>query len=302
MNMTCSACGAELDPHGNCSRCAPPASPVAPSYFSDDPFALAAAEVTHKRGREALFVAFALIFTALVLFLNYLRALRWAGLMNAESIGYMIGGLFLAFALGLLVMYVVQRIRGKKIPPALKALGITSVALLFSLFGLAREIGIQHALQADAYRQMRTLLKEAAGKQPRSKDANWWDAPTRDLFQDLLEMNQHYTADAVALDKSAIRDLYSSKSYGGEVHMQKVVTQLRAVQAVDERYASLDPLIKKMQVRVEAADAPESAKQDFLKGMRESLEARLTQRGELVRKEEAWIKSTISLYEFAIAH
>jgi len=84
--------------------------------------------------------------------------------------------------------------------------------------------------------------------------------------------------------------------------MRKVVTQLRAVQAVDEKYASFDPLIKKMEERVAAANASENQKQDFLNGMRGSLEQKLGVRRDLLRKEEDWIKSTIDLCDFAIAH
>jgi DNA repair ATPase RecN len=98
-----------------------------------------------------------------------------------------------------------------------------------------------------------------------------------------------------------IRDA-DQKSYGGDVQIQKVVTQLRAVQAVDEKYASFDPLIKKMEERVAAANASENQKQDFLNGMRGSLEQKLGVRRDLLRKEEDWIKSTIDLCDFAIAH
>jgi hypothetical protein len=115
-------------------------------------------------------------------------------------------------------------------------------------------------------------------------------------------MNQRYAAEVAALDKSAIKDLYSSKSYGGDGHMQRVVTQLQAVLAVDEKYASVDPQIKKTEAQVAAAGASESEKQEFLTGLRGSLEKGFGSRNDLIHKEETWIKSTIDLYDFAIAH
>jgi hypothetical protein len=256
-----------------------------------------------SRWQSPVFTVLALLCFALVLLLNYLKAMRWAGVMNAESSGYMLGGVLISIVLGLVVMYLLERKRTKKNHFGAKALLSMGIALLISVFTLASEKSRPRPeAESDTNHQLGSLLKEAAGKQPRGKDANWSDAPLRDIFQDVLEMNQHYATEVAALDKSAIRDLYSSKSYGGEVHMRKVIAQLRETLAVDEKYASVDPLIKRMEDRVRAADAPDSEKQDFLKGVHESVQQSLGPRQELFRKEEAWVKSTIDLYEFAIAH
>jgi hypothetical protein len=307
--MACSTCGSELDSAGNCAHCRPLVEPMAPVPVaagfspSGDPFAPAAAEAPPQPWKAPLFTILAIVLLALVVGLNYLRALRWADVINPESFGYMLGGVTFSLLVGLLGMYVAKKVRGKKAAPASKALGVAAIAALFSLLGLAGEMAsLRGGIDRDLYRQTGNLLKEAAGKQPVGKDTNWWNAVTRDFFRDILEMNQRYAAEVGALDRSAIKDLYSSKSYGGDVHMQKVVTQLHAALAVDEKYASLDPLIKRMEDRVAAADASESQKQEFLKGMRGSLEQKLGPRKDLVRKEEDWMKSTIDLYDFATAH
>jgi hypothetical protein len=301
--MTCPTCGSELDSIGNCVHCATPAVPAVFSSPSGDPFLPARSEVPTNRWKAPLFTILALILFAVVAWLNYLKALAWAGLINAESIGYMMGGIIFSVLLGLLGMYLVNKVRGEKTAPASKTLGIAVIASFLSMLGLAGEMANpSQGNKSDAYHQAGNLLKEAAGKQPRSADVNWWDAPSRDFFHDILEMNQRYAAEVVALDKSAIKDLYSSKSYGGDVHMQRVVTQLQAVLAVDEKYASVDPQIKKMEAQVAAAGASESEKQEFLTGLRRSLEKGFGSRNDLIHKEEAWIKSTIDLYDFAIAH
>ncbi len=307
--MTCPSCGAELDPTGNCADCrtlAVPAVSLPPAAISSpagDAFAPATAEALPSRSKAPLFTILATLLLALVVGLNYLRALRWAGVINAESFGYLMGGVFVSLLLGLLAMFVVEKIRHKKTAPASKTLGVVSVALLFSMFAFTGEMASRHGgLESSAYHQAGDLLKEAAGKQPVGKDANWWDAPTRDFFQDILQMNQSYSAEAAALDSSAIKDLYSSSSYGGKVHMEKVISQLEAALAVDEKYASLDPLVKKMDDRVAAVNVSESEKQAFLKGMKNNLEKSLVPREELLRTEEVWMKSTIDLYMFVIAH
>ncbi len=321
--MACPTCGSELDAAGKCAHCAAsatpgvttaPAIPAAPivsapvtppvaSSPSGDPFLPARTEAPANRWKAPLFTILALVLFAFVVRLNYLRALHWAGVINAESFGYMIGGILVGLLLGLLAMYVVKKVRGKQTAPASKTLGVVAVALVTSMLAYTGEmISPRGGSQSDAYHQAGNLLKEAAGKQPVSKDANWWDGPSRDFFHDILDMNQKYSGEVAALDSSAIKDLYSSKSYGGQVHMRKVVEQLRAALAVDEKYASLDPIIKKMEDRIASADVSESEKQGFLKGLKESMEKSLAPRNNVVRTEEAWMKSTIDLYEFAIAH
>lgn len=303
--MTCPTCGSDLDPTGQCAHCATLAVPAAPAAAAlpGDPFAPAPAEAPPNRWKAPLFAFLATILLVPVVSLNYLRALRWTGVINAESFGYMMGGVLMSLLLGLLAMFLVQKARRKKAEPASKTLGVVSIALLFSMFAFTGEIASRHGgTTSDAYRKAGNLLKEAAGKQPVSKDANWWDAPTRDFFQDILQMNQKYSAEAAALDSSAIKDLYSSNSYGGKVHMERVISQLQAALAVDEKYASLDPIMKRMDDRVAAVNVSESQKQAFLKGMKNSMEKSVAPREELLRTEEVWMKSTIDLYKFVTAH
>jgi hypothetical protein len=280
-----------------------PVPPAAISTPSSYPLAPATAEALPNRWKAPLFTILAILLLALVVGLNYLRALHWAGVINAESFGYLMGGVLMSLLLGLLAMFVVEKVRRKKTAPASKTLGVVSVALLFSMLAFTGEMASRHGgLGSNAYHQAGDLLKEAAGKQPVSKDANWWDAPTRDFFHDILQMNQSYSAEAAALDSSAIKDLYSSSSYGGKVHMEMVISQLEAALAVDEKYASLDPLVKKMDDRLAAVNVSEGEKQAFSRGLKNSLEKSLAPRKELLRTEEVWMKSTIELYAFVIAH
>ena len=268
-----------------------------------DPFAPSEKVVPANPWKEPVILVLAIGLFTLVIWLNYLRALIWAGVINPESSGYMMGGIFFSFLMGLLGMYVVKKIRKKSAAPASRALLVAFIAVIFSFLGLAGEIASKYrGLQPDAYHKTGDLLKEAAGKLPASANVNWYDGPTRDFFRDILEMNQRYTAEVAKVDNSAIKDLYSSKSYGGEVHMKKVVTQLRVALAVDEKYTPLEPLIKKLEERVAATNASESEKQEFLKGLHGSIEKSLGPRHDLIQKEEAWMKCTIELYEFTIAH
>jgi hypothetical protein len=194
--MTCPTCGSELDSTGNCAHCATrgvPAVPVSPATRptpAGDPFLRDATEAPRNRWRAPLFTILAIILLVPVVGLNYLRALHWAGVINAESFGYMMGGVLASFLPGLLTMFLVEKARRKKTAPASKTLGVVSIALLFSMFRFTGEMASRRGgLETNANRQVGNLLKEAAGKQPTSKGANWWDVPTRDFFQDILQRN-----------------------------------------------------------------------------------------------------------------
>ncbi len=301
--MHCTACGGEIDPQGKCPRCLPFAGAASPSVPQGDAFFPPKIEKSPGNWQSPVLTVIAFFCFGVVFFLNYLKALHWAGVMNPEAAGYMIGGVMVSSVIGLVVMYLLGRKRTRKSHFGAKALLSAAIALAVTVFSFAGEMTrSRFRPDSDAKHKTGTLLKEAAGKLPASANVNWYDGPTRDFFHDILEMNQRYAAEAAAADNSAIKDLYSSKSYAGQVHMQKVVTQLRTALAIDEKYASLGPIIKKMEDRVAAANASESAKQEFLKGLHGSMEKSLGPRNNLIEKEEAWMKCTIELYEFAIAH
>ena len=201
--MFCTACGSELGSQGNCARCAP-------NTPAGDPFLPATVDAPPHRWKAPLFTLLTILLLVPIFGLNYLRAMHWAGVINAESAGYMMGGVIMSFLLGLCGMFVVRKIRGKKLAPASKALGISVVALFVSILVLAREMGDAKSVsRSDAYHQAGDLLKQAAGKKPRTADVNWWDSPSREFFQDILEMNKNYSAELAAFDNSAIKDLYS---------------------------------------------------------------------------------------------
>jgi len=301
--MYCTACGSEIDPQGKCPRCLQFAGAASPSVPQGDAFFPPKIEKSPGNWQSPVLTVIAFFCFGVVFFLNYLKALHWAGVMNPEAAGYMIGGVMVSSVIGLVVMYLLGRKRTRKNHFGAKALLSAAIALAVTVFSFAGEMTrFRFSPDSDAKHKAGTLLKEAAGKLPASANVNWYDGPTRDFFHDILEMNQRYVAEAAAADNSAIKDLYSSKSYAGQVHMQKVVTQLRTALAIDEKYASLGPIIKKMEDRIAAANASESAKQEFLRGWHESFQKSLRPRNDVIEKEEAWMKCTIELYEFAIAH
>lgn len=298
--MLCPSCGRELGSDQRCSSCGTVASANAPQILpGGDTFVSAKPPTLWQRSKPVILVVTGFLFWLLILGFNYLRALRWAGIMNAEASGYMIGGCLFPLLFGLLAMYLVARVRGKKSPSSFRFFGVSLVALFISFLTF---VGSLRQPPNQANRNVAELLRQAAGNKATTPDANWSDGVLRDFFRELLDRNQQYIAEVHALDSSAIKNLYAADSYAGKTHMEKVMSQLRASYDVDQKYSSLEPVLKGLRDRVAAAHASEREKQDFLKGMDEGLERSLRPRTELLRAEKLWMDSTLDLYGFMLAH
>ena len=301
--MLCPNCAREIVPQPVCPHCQWTIPSPSGSPPPGDAFQPAKPQSLPSPLKTSLLVAATLLAWALVLGLNYLRAMRWAGRMNAESFGYMIGGCLVPLLIAWLVIFLVDKTRQKKSSTAMKVFRISCVALFISLVafgGSTRDSG--RGATADAKRQMGNLIKEAAGKQPQTANVHWWDGPSRDFFHDIMVMNQQYKAELAQLDQSAITHLYSPGTYSSKKGMEKIVAQLQASLAVDEKYSSLDPLLKSVENRVRSADAPDSEKEEFLKGLKESATRNMAPRHETFRTAKNWFEASIDLYQFTIAH
>jgi len=298
--MICPNCAREIVPQPACPHCQWAIPNPPDSAPKGDAFQPAKRQSFLSPLKTPLLVVCTLLTWALVLGINYLRAIRWAGVMNARSSGYMIGGCLMPLLIGWLVIFLVDKTRQKKSSTAMKVFRISCVALFISL--LAFGGGSHESRNGDAKRQMGNLIKAAAGKQLQTANVHWWDGPSRDFFHDIMVMNQQYTAEVAQLDQSAITHLYSPGSYSSRKGMEKIVAQLQSSLAVEEKHSSLDPLLKAVTDRVRAADAPETEKEEFLKGLKESATRSFAPRDETLRAEKNWFEASIDLYQFTIAH
>jgi hypothetical protein len=301
--MQCLKCGRELDAQGKCQFCALPVTPPEPLSQIGDASLCANPQDSLSPWKGVVLTVLSIVLCLVILGLNYLRALHWAGILNAESFGYMIGGCLASIGLGFLAMFLVGRGRHKKLAPALKVFGIVSTAFVFSILAFVGEFSSAHSgKDADINHKVGVLLKEAAANQPHGQDSHWWDAPSRDFFHELIDRNQRYIAEVRALDNTAIQNLYSADSYAGKPHMEKVVEQLRAALDVEEKYASIDSLLKTMDDRVAAANASDREKSDYLQGFKSSIDRALAPRASMLQTEKSWMGTTIDLYDFMIAN
>jgi hypothetical protein len=300
--VNCPACSRELDAQGGCAFCAQPqALSKAPDALGGDAFVEVRPGSRKGWLRPVFFLALTLVCWILVFFLNYVRAQRWAGVMNAESVGYMLGGCIAAGLLGWLVAFLVNRARKKKFSIAGKSVFIAGMAVVLSLFSVSGEHG-DSDFRTKAHRKIGHLLKEAAGEEPVRADSDWYDGPTRQFYADILSFNRDYVKALDIPHRTSLKRLYTTESYASRKSMEKTVEELRAILDVDTEYGSFEPLFSKFEAGIRATTARDREKEDFIAGVHSSSQEMFALRDKSFQTEEQWLQSSIDLYEFTSAH
>jgi len=251
--------------------------------------------------RSALLVVLALIFWALVLFLNYLRALRWAGVINAESSGYMLGGCIFSGLLALLVVYLVNRWRAAKFSMVTKHVLIAAIAVIFSVLSLSGERTSRNT-QSEAKQKIAHLLKQASGQEAIPSHSEWYDEPTRQFFRDIISLNQGYTQELDMPHRTNLKGLYNTASYSSLNKMHETVSELKSILAIDRKYESVGPILSKFENAINGTSASEKQKYDFIEGVHSSSRELFDLRSRTFQNSEEWLQASIDLYEFTIAH
>ncbi len=297
--MTCPSCGAEVPTGASlCPKCSLNVT-VAPVLSSPDPQP-ARPEQRKQSGWAVRTGAWLLsaVCWYLVFTLSLTTTLRRYGSFTAEAYGYFFGYCAMAFVVPLIGTTLYFRKRVPRPPVHRRALVVSGLGVLFSVLAHSGNNSLSVALPAE---RVAVLAKEGAGILPASRDESIWDGAARSFFKDITEFNRRYVAEAGALDQSALAGLYSAESFRDRAQMEKILSQLRAAEAVDEKYGSLEPLLERMRARVRAVDAPDGTKEEFLKGFTSSTNEGLARRTELTAKEKAWVQASIDLYESAMA-
>lgn len=303
--MLCPACQKEIaPPAAACPHCAVPLGALgAPSGREVLTSFVPSSPESIKRSQAMVYVTLACVFYAACIFLNYRRVLVWAGIMNAESSGFMLGGCFGAFLLGLLVPFIYSKARRKRLS-APQWWFFASIGALF--FTLLASFGTheQHPTlsQADINRELRDVMNQTLGKAPPSAHPEWRQEPVRGFYNDLVKTNVQYQQELSALDTSDLNKMYSAQSYASRAKMQKTLEELQSVRAVDQKYASLDPVYDAMRVRIWSANVSNKEKDEFLTGFNKSIHTSMAPRDETFTKARAWIDASSDLYQFMLAN
>jgi hypothetical protein len=301
--MLCPNCNRD-SPDGNvCSFCGTSGSHQSPGVLSGDPFSKSPKFPPTRNSKSLVAGILTVAAWIAAIFLNFLRTSRWSGgVFNAESLGYFVGSLAVPALITLLVLWLMDRRRAEGSTVAHKHLVVAAWTVFFSFLGFAGEIRRTGGVDSSSVKDhVRHLFLQATNKEADS-GARWYDGPSRDFFRDAVTWNQEYTKEVQLVDQTFVAKLYSPESYATRANLQATISALQVLQQVDKKYESLDPLVKKLELNVNAAQASDREKADFLRGVHSSLDKSLGPRNETFKREEEWLQSSVDLYQFALSH
>jgi len=217
----------------------------------------------------------------------------------AERFTRLIAAIFVNCLLPLIGVFLYYRKRVQRPPIHRKVLLVSAFAMVFSYLPYRGSYYSAASLTKD---RIGTLAKEGAGLLPASPNQSIWDSAIRANFADIAEFSRRYNKEVGELDQSTLGGVFSAESFRDSKHMEKALTQLQALLALEQKYSSLDPIFERNKARIRSLDAPESAKEQIIAGLNNSVtQNELADRRAIYAKEEAWIRSSIDLYEFALA-
>src|SRR5262249_1447222 len=147
------------------------------------------------------------------------------------------------------------------------------------------------------------LLKQAAGQEPVTGNADWYEEPTRQFYADIFQFNRDYHKALDLAHRPMLKQLYTSESYASRAAMTKTIAELQAALQVDKQYDSMEPLFLRFEAGIRAsAAATQRQQEDFIRGVHSTSDKIFSIRNETFRRAEQWLQASIDLYEFTLAH
>jgi hypothetical protein len=145
--------------------------------------------------------------------------------------------------------------------------------------------------------------QEAAGEiPPEQHSGDEFVIIMRGVCQDMITRNQEYMKEAARFQTTEMQNLYQPISFRDRETVRETIRQLKEMAAVEEKYASLEPVFARTRSRIEAKDWPRGSKRGFIKGMDNVLQRENQDRLALYTVERRWIDSTIELYAHVLDH
>ncbi len=247
---------------------------------------------THKEPRQ--FGILAVLGVTLGVALAVLKALIWSGgTVNGEVFGYALAGV----AIPGLIAFAVTGL-GKKRNPSRFALLFSAL----SFFSLLLEIPNRPENLKD---HVSRLVKEAAGTRPvEDSSSTETDRLSREMLHELLDLRKSHDT-KTAQFKDDLSQLYSVDSFSSRAKMQRCMDSVRGTLTADQEFASqFQAWRDRSKEQVDQSSLSDSEKQDFMKGVNQSLGSSqiLTLRNQVVEAETKWADATIDLYSLAMAN
>lgn len=293
-----------------CSKDIPPAFTICPfcaqTALNGDPLSNSGSKTSGSQfAAPSLLISLAtLAGAALVLGMAYLKAKVWShGNFTPEARGYFIGALTTPILLSWLIVWLISRKRNPPMASSRKgALGVL-IALALSALSLVGEVRhLQPQSDEEIRQHISALAKQATGQAADDGTPGEFDDILRPLFADVKQFNADYMMEVSKLDNSALTTMYGLKSFDSDKSISRILEQLHATQAVDQKYASMDPLLQKTKERLFASSRSRQEKEGFWNGFEESFKKSLEPRYAANSKEQAWLNDSVAFYEFMRAN
>jgi hypothetical protein len=116
----------------------------------------------------------------------------------------------------------------------------------------------------------------------------------------MRSFNEQYLSEVSKLESAAL-PVYTPESFRDVATIHQILSQLRARLAIAEKFASLEPVLKKVPAYVQSVDASEEDKKKFLEGFESSIRKGLGARKVVTDIEHDWLTASIGLYEFTLS-
>lgn len=152
----------------------------------------------------------------------------------------------------------------------------------------------------DVKKVVGSLAKEAVGGPASGVADSQWAPVIKRFFVSIKARNEEYQKEMAAVSGPELAELYSPSAFRSRAKMEKVLSVVQAVQQVEEKYASLEPVVHEFRAKVAQMEENESKRTAFLEGFEKSWRATQQPRVRVLEKESQWLKATIELYRFAI--
>jgi hypothetical protein len=237
----------------------------------------------------------------LVVLTAYVATLRKYGFVSLTTSAYFNGaclGPYVVSAIGVFAYYGIRR---KNPHYSSRLLGITCGASFLALLSLSNALQASRAgLDRPDARHIVDLARNPSAPASPSIPASKWDPPTRSLFTDMRSFNEQYLSEVSKLESAALPE-YTPESFRDVATIHQILSQLRARLAIAEKFASLEPVLKKVPAYVQSVDASEEDKKRFLEGFESSIRKGLGARKVVTDIEHDWLTASIGLYEFTLS-
>jgi hypothetical protein len=298
--MLCTGCSREIPANSvSCSFCSArvlPGNPLGAMPAPPPPKPITIAS-------KVLLTIGSVISLVLMIFLNAAVTLSSHGSLDGPAGHYFAGTIFGTLLMAGIGILILKKFSKKSHSSAGIFATFCAFAFAWSLLGTISEIAKSRPpFNREVQNHVKELAREGTGQAPISGDQDEFDGVGRSFFADMKQFNDNFRAEVAKTDHSALDAMYSAESYSSDANIVRTMQQLTAALALEDKYASMQPLIQKSKDRLNALTISETSKAEFWKGFEESVEKTLQGRDGVNEKGHVWLQSSIELYKYMQAN